>query len=55
MGLNQFSIFFIITIIATLGSGVDISLETLVDRADQALYQSKKNGRNQVTLWKPLD
>jgi len=41
--------------IVTLGSEVDISAETLVDRADQALYQSKKNGRNQVTFWKPAD
>lgn len=28
-----------------------ITLEQLIDRADQALYQSKKAGRNKVTLW----
>ena len=29
----------------------DSSLEEILDRADKALYQSKKNGRNQATIW----
>jgi len=30
------------------------SVEELIDQADQALYFSKENGRNQVTLWKDV-
>lgn len=29
----------------------DESVEQLVKRADLALYESKANGRNQVTAW----
>ena len=28
-----------------------LTLEQMIDRADQALYQSKKNGRNRITVW----
>ena len=35
------------------GESAVISAKTLVDQADQALYFSKRNGRNQVTLAAP--
>jgi diguanylate cyclase (GGDEF)-like protein len=30
----------------------DISIEVLLNRADQALYAAKQSGRNQITIWK---
>lgn len=33
-------------------SDINILLDRLIDYADQALYQSKNSGRNQVTIWK---
>jgi diguanylate cyclase (GGDEF)-like protein/PAS domain S-box-containing protein len=30
-----------------------LTLEQLIDRADQALYQSKREGRNRITVWRP--
>jgi diguanylate cyclase (GGDEF)-like protein len=29
-----------------------LTLEQMIDRADQALYQSKRDGRNRVTVWR---
>lgn len=37
--------------VASYLNGDADSLEILLDRADAALYQSKKSGRNQVTVW----
>lgn len=39
---------------ASLDSGANVQIETLVDRADQALFSAKENGRNQVITW-PLN
>jgi diguanylate cyclase (GGDEF)-like protein len=37
----------------TFGKETDISATEIIDRADTALYQSKRNGRNRTTLWTP--
>jgi diguanylate cyclase (GGDEF)-like protein/PAS domain S-box-containing protein len=37
--------------LALLQGESGVTLEQLIDRADQALYQSKKNGRNRITVW----
>lgn len=38
--------------VAVLSSGEDLSEDQLIERADQALYQAKQGGRNQVVCWK---
>src|SRR5258707_7336652 len=30
-----------------------LTLEQMIDRADQASYQSKRDGRNRITVWQP--
>jgi diguanylate cyclase (GGDEF)-like protein len=39
--------------LTTLGHGAR-SMEAMIDQADQALYLSKKSGRNRVTCWEPV-
>jgi diguanylate cyclase (GGDEF)-like protein/PAS domain S-box-containing protein len=39
--------------LTTLARGAR-SIEAMIDQADQALYQSKKSGRNRVTCWEPV-
>jgi diguanylate cyclase (GGDEF)-like protein len=39
--------------IATLSKGSITDVDVLIDRADQALYEAKRAGRNQVKLWQP--
>lgn len=37
--------------VAVFKSGEAINAETLLSRADEALYSSKERGRNRTTIW----
>lgn len=41
--------------VAALNRERDSNLDDLLDYADQALYQSKRDGRNQVSMWGQLE
>jgi diguanylate cyclase (GGDEF)-like protein/PAS domain S-box-containing protein len=38
--------------LASMAGDNDLALDTLLNRADQALYTSKEQGRNQVSVWR---
>jgi diguanylate cyclase (GGDEF)-like protein/PAS domain S-box-containing protein len=38
--------------LASMPGNNNLALDTLLNRADQALYTAKQNGRNQVSLWR---
>ena len=37
--------------VASMNGDSDLNLDTLLVRADQALYKAKEKGRNQVSFW----
>ena len=39
--------------VASYDSEGILSVDTLLDRADQAMYQAKQGGRNQVVVYSP--
>jgi diguanylate cyclase (GGDEF)-like protein len=39
--------------LALIETESSLTLEQMIDRADQALYQSKRDGRNRITVWQP--
>jgi diguanylate cyclase (GGDEF)-like protein len=39
--------------VATFEKEKDVPTDEIIGRADEALYQSKENGRNRTTVWQP--
>lgn len=41
--------------LASMPGDVDLALDTLLNRADQALYAAKEKGRNQISIWREAE
>ncbi len=51
---KKISVTISIGLVEFLGNEKGASVETLLNRADEALYTSKANGRNQITVWEKV-